>query len=422
MITRHTLGAIAVAWTCFGSAAAFAQNAEPAATPFLVPGGAAGAPPAALAPTWALPPLPPPPPPPAAALAAPPPVAPTTPPPVAPTTPPALIPGSLGAYLPTTGEVEIGAGGVAGHNPYYAGQYTGLNTSGANLVGQFDLGYRDAWDSGGTRYYQLFGDNLVFQTGNNFANNVNYNNAFTNKATNAIANAGSVGVNFGQQGIWESGIDFRSIPYTGNIIDTPYTILGSRGALNPGLTTFGGATPTARGPITGFTVPTLNATGGLLPFLQGTRRDIVDGNFNYIWGNWTFTGAVGHQHKQGSLEESYDGTFGGIAFGLPIDYELNRYDAKAAYTTPLYQAQVQSSFLQFIDNNRYVSLPYFVSGAAKPFQLQAAYSLPPSNYAYYTTILLASNAVPATRLNLNVRAGVEKQNDTFAPNTADPSG
>ena len=419
MITRQALGALALAGTCFWSVAVFAQSAEPAATPFLVPGGAAAGPPAALAPIWALPPLPPPPPPPAAAAAA---AAPAAAPAVAPTTPPALIPGSLGIYLPTTGEVEIGAGGVAGHNPYWGGRYTGLNTSGADLVGQFDLGYRDPWDSGGTRYYQLFGDNLVFQTGNRFANGVNYNNAFTNKTTNAIANAGSVGVNFGQQGTWESGVDFRSIPYTGNIIDTPYTIFGSHGALNPGLTLFGGATPTKAGPITGYTVPTLNATGALQPFLVGTRRDIVDGNFNYIWGNWTFSGDVSHQHKQGSLEESYAGTYGGIAFALPIDYELNRYDAKAAYTAPLYQAQVQSTFLQFIDNNLYVSLPYFVSGTSKPFQLQAAYSLPPSNYAFYQTILLASNAVPATRLNLNVRAGVEKQNDAFPPNTADPTG
>lgn len=408
MITRHALGAIAVAGTCFGSVAAFAETAEPAATPYppyLVPGGGASTvPPPALAPTWALPPLP-------------------APPAAAPAAPPAAVPGPLVSYLPLiTGEVELGAGGVAGHNAYWGGRYSGLNTTGVDLVAQFDLGYSDAWDSGGTNYFQAFGDNLVFQTGNGFANNVTYSNSPTNRVTNRVANAGSLGLNVGQQGTWASGIDFRSIPYTGNIIDSLYTVNGSQAALNSGLTLFGGASPTTRGPITSYTVPTLNATGAEQPFLVGTRRDIVDGNFKFIRGDWTFTGAVNHQHKQGSLEESYVGAYGGIAFTLPIDYEINRYDATAAYTTELKQFQLQYTFSQFTDKTLFVALPYFVSGAAKPFQLQAAYSLPPNNYAHYATFLLASNEVPATRLNLNARMGVEKQNDTFAPNTADPPG
>src|SRR5271167_3666510 len=302
MITRQPLAAITVASTCLWPLAALAQSAPPAtaptvpatapaappaAAPVMVPGGASSwadamalaTPPTAApawAPTWALPPLPP--------LA------------MAPATPPAVNPEPLLSYLPPpTGEVEFGAGGVAGHNPYYAGRYTGLNTGGADLVAQFDLGYRYPGDSGGSGYYEVFGNNLVFQTGNSFDNHV----------TNSLANAGSLGLNFGEQGTWESQIGFRSIPYTGNIIDSLYTMYGSHGVLNPGLTPFGGASPTMKGPITSFTVPGLNATGAEQPFLVGTRRDIVDGNFNYIWGDWTFTGAFNHQHKQGSLEESY---------------------------------------------------------------------------------------------------------------------
>ncbi len=34
--------------------------------------------------------------------------------------------------------------------------------------------------------------------------------------------------------------------------------------------------------------------------------------------------------------------------------------------------------------------------------------------------MLATNAIPNTRINLNARVGVEKQDDTFPPNTADP--
>jgi hypothetical protein len=35
--------------------------------------------------------------------------------------------------------------------------------------------------------------------------------------------------------------------------------------------------------------------------------------------------------------------------------------------------------------------------------------------------MLATNAIPKTRINLNARVGLEMQDDTFAPNTADPA-
>ena len=162
MITRHALRAIAVAGTCFGSVAACAPAGSPAPAP------------AAINPSFSI------------------------------------------SCLPLSGEAGIGAGGVAGHNPYWGGRYTGLNTAGANFIGQFDLGCRDPSGSGGTKYFQAFGDNLVFQTGDGFADNVTYRNSRTNPVTNSIANAGSLGLNFGQQGASESGIDFRSIPYEGS--------------------------------------------------------------------------------------------------------------------------------------------------------------------------------------------------------------
>ena len=162
MITRHALGAIAVATTCLWPFAAFAQAGPPAA---------------------------------------------------APAAPAASNPGFPISCLPLTGEAGIGAGGVAGHNPYWGGRYTGLNPAGADFIGQFDLGCRDPWDSGGTGYFRVFGDNLVFQTGDGFANNVTYSNSPTNRVTNSIANAG---LNFGQQGTWGSAIDFHPNPYKGS--------------------------------------------------------------------------------------------------------------------------------------------------------------------------------------------------------------
>ena len=161
----------------------------------------------------------------------------------------------------------------------------------------------------------------------------------------------------------------------------------------------------------------------MLPVQTGTRRDIIGGNFNFIWNSWTFTGALRHEHKEGSLEESFYGPYGGTAFGMPVNFDTDRYDATASYTTRAFQSVFQYTFSHFTDNNLFVSLPYPTSSTAAPFQRSAAYSPPPGNDAHYVTVMLADNdLVPKTRLNFNARVGLELQNDSFAPNTADPRG
>ena len=174
--------------------------------------------------------------------------------------------------------------------------------------------------------------------------------------------------------------------------------------------------------MTAFTIPSLTATGAMQPFQTATRRDIVGGDFKFFWNDWTFTGALRHEHKEGSVEESFDGAYSGTAFALPVDYDTDRYDATAAYNSHQLQAIFQYTFSHFTDNNSFVSLPYPTSNTAVPYQRTAAYSLPPSNDAHYLTMMLASSdLIPLTRVNLNARVGLEMQNDTFAPNTADPN-
>ncbi|MGO9157890.1 MtrB/PioB family outer membrane beta-barrel protein, partial [Mycobacterium sp.] len=330
---------------------------------------------------------------------------------------------------PFTGEVGIGVMGVMGNNPDLAGRYSGLNTTGVDLLGNFDLTGRDPWDSGGTRYYELNGDNLVFQMGNHLGdgngigNPVNQN-TFGSGFSNGVVNAGSLGFKAGDQGTWGIAASYNSFTYTGNVIGSIYTVNGNRASLNPGLFPYGGAaSPTGpTGPFTSYTIPSLTATGAILPVQTGTRRDILGANFKYMWGDWTFTGAFRHEHKEGSMEEAYDGTYGGMAFAMPIDYDTDRYDATAAYTSRLFQGSLQYTFSHFTDNNLFVTLPYPVSGTSSGnvFQRAAAYETPPSNSAHYVTLMLATNAVPLTRINLNARVGVEKQDSTFPPNTADP--
>ena len=122
------------------------------------------------------------------------------------------------------------------------------------------------------------------------------------------------------------------------------------------------------------------------------------------------------------MEQSFDGPYGGTAFAMPINYDTDRYDLTAAYTTRPLQGSLQYTFSHFSDNNSFVALPYPMSNTAVPFQRSAAYSLPPSTTAQYLTLMLASHdMIPKTTLNLNLRVGLETQDDGFAPNTADPN-
>lgn len=369
MITRNTLGAIALATTCLVPLAAFAQT-FPAADETPTAAQAAAA-----------------------------------------------------ATAPYTGNIGIGVMGVFGTNADQAGRYNGLNTTGVDALGSFEFRGGDTWNSGGTFYYSLSGNNLVFQTGNRLGSGVGTDSGWSNTTNNSLLNAGSIEIDVGNQGTWESHSYYNAITYTGNVIDSLYSVHGSQEVLNNNLAPYGGATSSAAGSFTKTTatIPALTATGAMQPTQTGTRRDILGTNFKYILGDWTFTGAFRHEHKEGTMEETYDGVWGGTAFPMPIDYDTDRFDVTAAYTTRLYQAQVQYTFSHFTDNNTYVTLPYPVSNTAQPYQEAAAYALPPSNEAHYVTVMLATNAVPKTRINLNARVGVEKQDDNFAPNTADPN-
>jgi len=257
---------------------------------------------------------------------------------------------------------------------------------------------------------------------------------YNSSVSNSLVNAGSLGFKAGDQGTWEARVNYNVITYTGNVIDSLYSPNGSHPSLNPGLFPYGGVTsPAGPAGITSYTNP--NVAGGanllpisaFLPVQTGTRRDIIGADFKYLLGDWTFSGAFRHEHKEGSMEESYIGAWGGMAFAMPIDYDTDRYDATAAYTTRQIQAQLQYTFSHFSDNNNFVALTYPTSNTgpvstAGPFQRVAAYSTPPSNEAHYLTLMVAANdLIPRTRLNLNARVGFEKQDDNFAPNSADPS-
>lgn len=391
MVNRNTLTAIALATTCLTPLAAFAQaSGTNAGTP---PAGATAAPAAS------------------AAAAS-----------------PSTDPNSFTA-LPFTGEVDLGVMGVMGKNPDQAGRYNGLNTSGPDAVGAFKVQGASPWDSGQTRYFNFSGDNLILQGGHSLgsANDTSSYNRFNSDITNNVVNSGSVKIDLGDQGTWGVDLGYDSITRTGNTIQSIYTVHpGGQATLN-GIPAYGGATPTAAGPITNYDVYPSGSTPGLLtsgaeqPVQTGTRRDIFTADGKYIDGAWTFTSSLRHDHKEGSLEESFISKYGGQAFAMPVDYDTDTVNLSAAYNTPVNQAILQYTYSKFVDHNTFVNLPQLTSMTVQPFQESAAYSTPPSNDAHYVTFLGASNALPKTRVNLNLRSGVELQDNTFPPDSADPT-
>ncbi len=296
-------------------------------------------------------------------------------------------------------EVSVGGRWQSENNPFF-GRYNGFGDSGFGLLGGFAVRSRDAWDSKGTQYLEATGKNIDFTDNRN-------------------APESSVAVKFGQQGWWGANVAYDAITYTGNTIYTPYTASGS---LVPGLLPYGGASLTAPGSV--FTTTYGNRPTSLIALLAktptDTRRDIVSGGANYRMGDWLYTINLRHEHKDGTMEQTVDGSYTGIGFAQPIDYDTDRYTVSAAYSTRQLQAQLNYSYSRFTDNNTAFNATYFTSPTATSnalYQAAAAYSLPPSNDAHYVTGALGYNLLPGTRFTGNFRYGVELQNDNMEPTT-----
>lgn len=357
----------------------------------------------------------------------PPPPAAAEPPPAAAAPPPSppvpVIPDSLLQPVSST-EIRIGTQWLTGHNTAQAGRYDGFTTSGLDFLLGFDVHHRDGWNSGDTSYFDISGANLDFQTGSHLSRGFR-DNAFLSDVNGKLGPEAEVDLSFGNQGKWGVTARYNAITYAGNYIQSLWTVNNGVGYLNNGLLPSGGASnnPLTPGAVTSWTATALAPK--FLPLQTGTRRDQIEVSGKLQLDEWTFTTNVQHEHKQGSLEESVRETYGGMAFTLPVDYDTDRFDVSASYVDPDYQALIQYTYSHFTDNNLGVALPYVVSKASLnassgPYAQTAFYSTPPSNSAHYVTAMFSDKLAPQTRLVFNGRVGLELQDTTFAPNSADP--
>ncbi|MFZ1962654.1 MAG: MtrB/PioB family outer membrane beta-barrel protein [Roseiarcus sp.] len=337
------------------------------------------------------------------------------------------------AQMTSEDEIDLGLGGIWGANTGQYGRYNGFTEEG--LDGLFSFNSVTRKD---TQYYIFTGSGINFQFGDNLGR-APYpcaaaalgqcqtgsfkDSAYTSRTANDLGPNAEAKFEVGDQGKWGVIGYYDAISYTGNIIDSIYTINGNQGILGPGLTKWGGATsPSAPTPgvVTSVTAGTLASAEQR--FQTGTRRDIVGLTGTYTFGDWTITGALRHEHKEGTVEESFgEGALvTGQAFTLPVDYDTDRYDVSATYRSAQLQAVFGYFLSNFTDHNNGVFLPEPVGRATAPYEVTSLYATPPSNYAQYMTAMLAYNIRPTTRVNVNARYGLETQNDTFPANTGDP--
>jgi MtrB/PioB family decaheme-associated outer membrane protein len=340
--------------------------------------------------------------------------APTTaaPPPTAAAPPPTTAaPGPLNNW------VTLGAQYDSGRS-YYLGRYSGAVNPGFYGLGDFHLGQRDAWDSGGTNYWEMEG----------------YNLGLPDRSFNAKV---------GQQGTWGLSFYYQGIPYYAT--NSFKSVFQGNGSLVPGVApgslgvTYSRLLP-ANGIVNSLWIPraTNSPSALLFNYNLSTQRDIFGGTGKFQWGDWTISGAWRHEHKTGWQANSL--AIGGVPnvttagtgntapttftsalayFAQPIDYDTDRYDATAAYGDERTQVQLGYTYSAFTDNtgvfnaqNPFAFVPTSTFGGSVA-GLRSIYVLPPSNSAHQVRMLFGYNFTPTTRFTANFEYGLAMQNAGF---------
>jgi MtrB/PioB family decaheme-associated outer membrane protein len=314
---------------------------------------------------------------------------------------------------------------------FYLGRFSGAVDPGFYGLGSFHYGQRDAWDSGGTNYFELNGRDL----------------GLTSRSFDAkVGQQGTWGLNFSYDGIpYNATNGFQSV-WTGNGSLVPGVAAGSIPLVYPAKPFVSGV-----GTVNSLWLPSQvpSLAGSLAVFNLGTQRDVFTSGGKYEWNDWTITAGWRHEHKTGYQSNSLEiggtvalttvGTGGsknvapttGVTsalgyFAQPLDYDTDRFDITAAYGNPVYQAQIGYTFSHFTDNiasfnaiNPFGLNPTSTFGTAAS-NLSAPYALPPSNSAHQVKLMLGYNITPTTRLNANFAYGVEMQNEPFNTASGDP--
>lgn len=340
------------------------------------------------------------------------------------------------APLPSQNWITVGGQYSSGRSDYL-NRFNGTEAPGWNAIGAFNYLSRDAWDSGKTFYFNVSGDRLG-----------------ESDRTVAIraGEQGTWGLTFGYDGIsYDGGHNYQSV-FQSNGLLIPGIAPGSvvvgygstatftpAGVLGTGVTSWHGTTIA-----NSLWLPKTASAVHTQAYDLSLQRDIYTLGGKVQYGDWTITSGWRHEHKQGFQQQSLTiagkpsiitssaaapttYTSGGMAYFLqPVEYDTDRFDLTAQYSTPRYQAQLNYNFSQFQDDDQAIALqnPWGLSASAtygNPANIAPIYVLPPNNSAHQIKGSFGANLTDTTRLNANMAYGVQVQNSQFINGNGNPS-
>jgi MtrB/PioB family decaheme-associated outer membrane protein len=295
-----------------------------------------------------------------------------------------------------TSTVEIGAGWVS-DDSFKFGDYTGLNRSGAHLIGNVELNRRF---NDGPGYFML-------------------------NARDLGLNSRSLNIETGEQGNYGLRLSYDEIP---KLFSDSYQTLFT----NPGNTNLTLPADFVRGANTA-AMPTLNAS--MRPFSVASKRESLGLGFGkQLPKGWDVDLRVKREHKDGNrFTAAVVGNSGGNPRATivpePVNYTTDEIEALARYTDK--QLQLQFGYYGSFFRNQNSSLTWANPFASSVWVSPAtpgvtAYdngslSLPPDNQFHQVSASAGYTLTKDTRLSGSFALGRMLQNDAFLPYTVNPA-
>jgi MtrB/PioB family decaheme-associated outer membrane protein len=269
-----------------------------------------------------------------------------------------------------------------------SGRYSGKTDNDPTLLLGWTIHDRDGWKDGGTHYFDSSGRDFALSAG-------------------TVAPSSSATLRGGQQGVWDIRAAYESLTATQSLgFSSAYDQSGN---LAPGLTAGAYSTSSAANRAT--------IASRLQPQNAQTRRDAGSVGGGLRLAEWQLKADVLHEHRDGALQQSIGLNGGGgtpVVFPQRVDYDTDRIDMSAGYTTAAIQTLTRYSFSNFVDNNSFMSLKNLYNNATAT---GSVFALPPSNQAHQISTQVGVTLPHATRINTTLSYGAQIQNEQLAPFT-----
>ena len=290
--------------------------------------------------------------------------------------------------------IELG-GLYSSSNSQKFGEYTGLNKRHGFVIGDFDIQYRNAYDSDSARYWRITGTDLGLDS--------RY-----------------VGAEYGRQGSYKLFFEYDQLPHNQLVgARTPFEGVGTDYLHLPDNWVPGATT-------TGMTL--LNDS--LKNVDIGTERRKYKGGFILdLTRQWNVKLVFQHEYKDGlQATGAVMGVSGfdplSIVAPKPIDQETNDVDVQLAFNGE--KGQVQLAYHLSLFDNHFDSFSW-----QNPYELRlpsssgyldnvGGLSTAPDNQAHKFSLLAAYRLAPKTRINGSFSYGLMLQDNPYLGYTVNP--